>query len=228
MHEWNIQSRAHACSACAQGFVDKQTYRTVLFEEAGELRRTDICEACAKAHGNVKDRPGFISYWQGVYEAPPPPTNDAIQKETAETILRKLTQANDPKYAPAAYILAVMLERKRLLKVKEQIRREGQRIFVYEQTKTGDIFTITDPNLHLSQLAQVQQDVSQLLEHGLPADPNTVTPPVTEAAPSETSATVTETAATIAPDPAIAPPAAVENLADTPAPLPVGETPATT
>ena len=46
---------------------------------------------------------------------------DAIQKETAETILRKLIEQNDPRYAPAAYILAVMLERKRILKVKEQI-----------------------------------------------------------------------------------------------------------
>jgi len=38
-----------------------------------------------------------------------------------------------------------MLERKRLLKVKEQIAREGQRVFIYEQPATGDVFTIVDP-----------------------------------------------------------------------------------
>ncbi|MEY4916751.1 MAG: hypothetical protein RL616_664 [Verrucomicrobiota bacterium] len=167
MNEWNIQSRAHVCETCTQPFADKQPYHTVLFEEAKELRRSDICEPCAKKSDEPKKRDGFISHWQGVYEAPPAVPVDAIQKDTAETILRKLTEQNDPRYAPAAYILAVMLERKRILKVKEQIRRDGQRIFIYEQPKTGDIFTITDPNLHLNQLEAVQQDVAMLLEHGL-------------------------------------------------------------
>jgi hypothetical protein len=86
--------------------------------------------------------------------------------------LRKLIEQNDPRYAPAAYILAVMLERKRILKVKEQITRDGQRVFVYEQPKTGDIFTIADPDLHLNQLEAVQRDVAMLLEQGLnPAVP---------------------------------------------------------
>jgi hypothetical protein len=63
----------------------------------------------------------------------PPPVSDPIHKDTAETLLRKLIEQNDPRYAPAGYILAVMLERKRVLKVKEQIVRDGKRVFIYEQ-----------------------------------------------------------------------------------------------
>jgi hypothetical protein len=74
---------------------------------------------------------------------------------------------NNPRHAAAGYILAVMLERKRILKVKEQIVRDGQRVFIYEQPKTGDIFTIADPNLRLDQLEEVQRDVAMLLEQGL-------------------------------------------------------------
>src|SRR6185369_4860321 len=92
---------------------------------------------------------------------------EAIQKGDAETLLRKLIERNDPTHAAASYILAVMLERKRILKVKEQIRSEGKRIFIYEQPKTGDVFTIPDPDLQLNQLEEVQRDVAQLLEHGL-------------------------------------------------------------
>jgi hypothetical protein len=181
MNEWNIQSRAHACEACSQPFADKQAYRTILFEEGKELRRSDICEPCAQKAGDARRRAGFISQWHGIYEAPAPVV-DAIQKETAETVLRKLIEQNEPRYAPAAYILAVMLERKRILKVKEQLQRDGQRVFIYEQPKTGDIFTIADPNLHLDQLEQVQHDVAQLLEHGLNLPP----------AATDTSATVVE------------------------------------
>jgi hypothetical protein len=168
MNEWNIQSRAHACEACAQPFADQQPYHTILLDEKAGLRRSDICEPCWQKNfaTDATSRAGFISHWQGIFEVPPPVV-DAIQKETAETLLRKLIEQNDPAHAAAAYILAVMLERKRLLKVKEQLKRDGQRIFVYEHPKTGDIFTIADPDLHLDQLEQVQQDVANLLEHGL-------------------------------------------------------------
>jgi len=170
MNEWNIQSRAHACTACEKHFTDKQHYHTVLFEDQAEFRRQDLCEDCWQRDfgPDARERKGFISYWQGVYEVPPPPT-EAIHKENAETLLRKLIEQNDPAHAPAAYILAVMLERKRLLKIKEQIKRDGQRIFIYEQPKTGDVFTIADPDLQLNQLEAVQRDVAHLLEHGFEA-----------------------------------------------------------
>jgi len=166
--EWNIQSRAHACAACGKSFADKQSYHTLLYDERAEMRRLDVCDPCWQAqHSNgARDRKGFISYWHGVYEAPPPRT-DPIQKENAESLLRKLMELKDPRHAATAYILAVMLERKRLLKIKEEIVREGQRVFVYEQPRTGDIFTIGDPNLQLNQLEVVQRDVAALLEHGL-------------------------------------------------------------
>ena len=191
MNEWNIQSRAHACEACGQPFADKQPYRTVLSEAGSELRRSDICEPCAQINGDDRARAGFISQWHGIFEVPPPVT-DAIHKDTAETLLRKLVEQNDPQHAPAAYILAVMLERKRILKVKEQIKRAGKRIFIYEQPKTGDIFTIADPDLHLHQLEQVQHDVAHLLEHGLnPPAPAAETVAPTEPATNETPAAET-------------------------------------
>jgi hypothetical protein len=182
MTEWNIQSRAHVCEACGRHFTDKETYHTLLFDDKAQFRRSDICQACWQRQysDGARDRKGFISYWHGVYHAPAPP-NEPIQKETAESLLRKLIELNDPQYIPAGYILAVMLERKRLLKVKEQIVRDGQRVFIYEQPTSGDIFTVVDPNLQLNQLESVQRDVAALLEQGLnppaaqpiPADPET-------------------------------------------------------
>ena len=189
MNEWNIQSRGHACEACGKTFADKEAYHTVLFDEKQDFRRSDICVSCWQAeHGETsRERKGFVSHWQGIYEAPvmaPEP----IHKDTAESLLRKLIELNDPKYIPAGYILAVMLERKRLLKVKEQLMRDGRRVFVYEHPKTGDIFTIVDPALQLNQLEAVQHDVATLLEHGL-------NPPTTEAPAEPAAPAVAETGA---------------------------------
>jgi hypothetical protein len=196
MNEWNIQSRAHACEACAKPFADKQPYHTLLLDEPPELRRSDICEPCwqKQSAADARSQTGFISHWQGIYEAPAPVV-DAIQKETAESVLRKLIEQNEPRYAPAAFILAVMLERKRILKVKEQIVRDGQRVFVYEQPKTGDIFTIADPNLHLDQLEEVQRDVAALLEGGLNPAPPVVAELVAAAAENESAPSSAESVA---------------------------------
>ena len=190
MNEWNIQSRGHVCEACGKSFANHETFHTVLCDARRDFRRSDICVACWKKDysENARERKGFISYWHGVYEAPVA-APEVIQKDTAETLLRKLVALNDPRYVPAGYILAVMLERKRLLKVKEQFTREGRRVFIYEHPKTGDIFTIVDPNLQLNQLAEVQHDVARLLEHGLdtptptPAPTPATTPPPAAADP---------------------------------------------
>ncbi len=194
--DWNIQSRGHGCEACVRSFADKESYHTMLVEERSELKRSDICVACwDKQFNEARDRKGFISHWQGVYNAPPAHAPDAIQKETAETVLRKLIELNDPKNIPAAYILAVMLERKRLLKIKEQLTRDGRRVFLYEQPKTGDLFTIVDPDLQLNQLEQVQHDVATLLEHGF-NPPSTAPSGAAPSAVNETAAAaVAETSA---------------------------------
>jgi hypothetical protein len=51
-------------------------------------------------------------------------------------------------------------------------------VFIYEQPRTGDIFTIADPDLRLDQLEAVQRDVAALLEHGLnpPAAETSISP----------------------------------------------------
>lgn len=173
MNEWNIQSRGHACQACNRHFADQQAYHTLLLDERREIHRIDVCEACWAGNYSeeIRRRPGFVSHWQGVYEAAPAVAQDPIKKENAETLLRKIIEQNDSRFAAAGYILAVMLERKRVLKVKEQFMRDGQRVFIYEQPRTADLFTITDPALQLNQLEAVQRDVASLLENGLP-DPN--------------------------------------------------------
>ena len=197
MNDWNIQSRAHQCQACGKPFADKQSFHTLLLDEKHDYLRLDVCDGCWKSQYSqgAQERKGFVSYWQGTYLAPPAAPPEAIRKDTAETLLRKLVELNDRAYAATAFILAVMLERKRLLKVKEQIRTEGRRVFLYEQPETGDLFSIPDPQLQLNQLEQVQRDVAHLLEHGLPA------PPAPEAMPAEPLAPAAAPGETAAPAP---------------------------
>lgn len=170
--EWNIQARAHACQSCKKEFADKETFHTLLFDGKAGYERFDVCQECwnQQYSQGANERKGFVSYWQTVYTVPPAAPPEPIQKENAEGLLRKLMELNDPSYGPALYILAAMLERKRIIKVKTQLSKDGQRVFIYEHPRSGDLFQIADPNLQLHQLEGVQHQVLHLLQHGLPGE----------------------------------------------------------
>ena len=107
--------------------------------------------------------------------APPPP--EPIQKETAETLLKKLCESNDPTQAASRYILAVMLERKKFLIHRDTVKGDdGQDLLVYEHKVTGESYTIPDPHLRLDQLTEVQQQITTLLH---PACETAPAPPAT-------------------------------------------------
>ncbi|HEY6169898.1 MAG TPA: hypothetical protein VI454_17800 [Verrucomicrobiae bacterium] len=191
MIDWNLQSRAHECQSCQKPFADREAYHTLLSDEKIGYRRHDVCDACWQtqfSHG-ANARKGFISHWQGVYEAPPAAAPDPIKHETAESLLRKLIEQNDPAHAAARYILAVMLERKRLLKVRDQLQQDGKRVFVYEHAGNGDVFTIVDPELQLHQLEAVQREVGELMAHGLNPPPSDVAQTPAAPAPEVVAAT---------------------------------------
>lgn len=160
MTDWDIQPRASACSSCQAPFGDGQTYHTLLSLTAEGYRRRDLCAAC---YGSAS-RDGVFSYWQGEYRLPPPPPPEPIERNTAESVLRKLVASDDPSHAAARYILAVMLERKRILKHRDTVHEpDGRELLVYEHAETGESFTIPDPKLRLDQLEEVHQQVAALL-----------------------------------------------------------------
>lgn len=161
MTEWDIQSRANACNVCQRPFADKEAYHTLLSMDASGYARRDLCGVCFTS----APRDGVLSYWQGEYKVPPAPPAEPIQKETAETLLRKLVESTDSAHTSARYILAVMLERKRILKHRDTVNEENGsgELLVYEHVRTGESFTIPDPHLRLDELTQVQQEVAALL-----------------------------------------------------------------
>ena len=175
-NDWAIKHRSDVCTATQRPFEPGEYFYTLLFRDAEGFRREDLTEqAWATRNENIQP----FSFWRSKFEPAPAAPPEPLAKENAEQLFRRLVSSKNPP-ANACYVLAVMLERKRLLKVKEQLVRDGQRIFIYEQPQTGDLFTIVDPGLQLNQLDAVQRDVAALLEHGL-------NPPVPQApaAPGE-------------------------------------------
>ena len=75
-------------------------------------------------------------------------------------MLRRLIDENEEKSENARYILAAMLERKKILKpvaVKEEAK---SKMLFYEHFKSGEAFIVRDPLLKLNELDAIQEEVS--------------------------------------------------------------------
>jgi hypothetical protein len=159
--DWTIQGRSHQCAATGHPFTEGEHFYTILYYEKGEYRREDLSEEAFKSR-NENVAP--FSFWRSKYEPPVPQHVDTVTKQTAEDLLRKYMDDTDVEHGNARYILALMLERKRILKEREVKRGEdGVLARIYEHGKTGEIFVIPDPELRLDQVAEIQQQVASLL-----------------------------------------------------------------
>ena len=161
--EWNIKSRGHVCSICQKPLIDKAPVVSVLKELPDGYERQDCHPECWKTA--PRDWAPF-SQWEGVYVAPPPPDarKEPLKKETADELLRRLISLDDPAMKNVVYVLAVMLERSKILVERDAREQEDSSIIrVYEHRKTGESFIVLDPRLRLENLAEVQQQVVALL-----------------------------------------------------------------
>jgi hypothetical protein len=181
--DWTIHSRSHQCAKTGEPFVEGQPFYTLLFLENGEYRREDLCE---DAFRDRPEAPAPFSFWRSKFVPPPAHEPEAVTKQTAEDLLRRYMEELSPEHSNARYFLALMLERKRILKEVEVKREGGSVTRIYEHGKTGEVFVIPDPQLKLAELEQVQAQVASQLG-GQPADPAaapTVEPAEPGASPS--------------------------------------------
>jgi len=160
-NEWPIKHRADVCARTGRAFQPGEQFYTLLFREGDTFRREDLSEeAWAQRNENIQP----FSFWKSRYEPPAATPPEPLGKENAEELLRRLLAENNPANANACYVLAVMLERKRILKQVKTEATADRPVLIYEHAKTGDAFIVPDARPRLDEIEHVQQEVAQLLE----------------------------------------------------------------
>ena len=167
LHEpWSIKSRAHVCAVSERHFEDGESFCTAIFpdpESSGYLRKDFSADAWEQ---RGEDGAVPFSFWQSVYRAPVKEEEVEITEESPEDLLRRLIEEDEEHTENVRYILAIMLERKKqLVEVDNQPTATGI-IRIYEHRKSGDVFIVKDPNIPLSEVEKVQDEVAILLENG--------------------------------------------------------------
>ncbi|HRZ86357.1 MAG TPA: hypothetical protein P5287_00930 [bacterium] len=183
--EWNIQLPSKTCANCAGQFGDKDPCHSVLAMNNVELIRRDYCAACFEGIREQAKSDAGSAYWKTVYKLVlPPPKVDPVKKDKVESLLRAyLAGEIDDETKKICYLLAVMLERKRVLKHLKTFSdtQNDKRVLAYQHAKTGESFAIPDPGLAMTEIPQLQARVKELLDtmDRPPAAPMPADPPPT-------------------------------------------------
>lgn len=160
-NDWPIKHRADACARTQRAFAAGEQFYTLLFREGDGFRREDVSEEAWTAR-NENIQP--FSFWRTRYEPPPPAAPEPLGKQNAEDLLRRLLAENNPGHANACYVLAAMLERKRLLKQIPPGAESDPHAVIYEHAKSGDVLIVPNVHLRLDELDAVQREVGDLLK----------------------------------------------------------------
>lgn len=177
---WHVRSRSRECAATKRAFTDGESIVTALFpdpESSGYLRRDYSLDAWKELPAD-SEKP--FSFWKSTFSAPSgaAETQNPVEKISPEELLVRLIEEDEDHTENTRYILAVMLERQKLLRETDNQRTPNGILRVYEHRKTGEVFLVRDPDIPLSQVEAVQNEVFILLENNgrtpqpdIPAEP---------------------------------------------------------
>lgn len=163
--KWSISARSHSCSLSGEKFTDGQTFYTAIYpdpDSSGYLRR-DFSESSWSQRPAAYQRP--FSSWKNTYHAPEKEDTETVTREDAKTLLTRLLEEDEEHTENTRYILALMLERKKLLRETDHQRTPSGTLRIYEHRNSKEILIIRDPNIPLSELPALQLEVSALLNN---------------------------------------------------------------
>ncbi len=174
--DWKIRSRNPKCEHSGKDFVDGEEFYTCIFEgteEEGFIRRDYSASVWDEVKNTLNPKP--FSRWKSVFELPVVESEtDAIQDNSAEGMLRRMLDEDDPATENTRYILALMLERKKTLLPVDVKETEVRRLLFYEHKDSGDVFIVADPQLKLDEIESIQAEVTFLLnQEGDEGEPST-------------------------------------------------------
>lgn len=168
IQDWKIRTTQAKCELTGDAFEDGQKFYTCIFEDPTDpesesfIRRDYAVESWEKVRGDDSQAP--FSFWKSTYKAPVVTVDKkALADTSAEGMLQRFVEEDDPKTENARYILALMLERKKVLVPTDIKETETRKLLFYRYELTGDVVVVADPGLKLDEIEAVQSEVGALL-----------------------------------------------------------------
>ncbi len=161
---WHIKSRAHQCSISEKPFADGEVFFTAIFPdpELDGYLRSDFSQEAWESR--EKEAPLPFSFWRTVYRTPEVEAEVTIvDKDDPESLLKMMIEQDEAHTENTRYILAIMLERKKILIETDSQKTRTGLLRIYEHRYSGEVFIVKDPLIPLREITPLQEEVQKML-----------------------------------------------------------------
>ena len=160
--DWDIAKSERRCSACDKEFAEEDPFFSALFDTGAEFVRKDYCPACWESTEHEK---APFSFWKTEVPKEDEPKKVFVDDNVIFDFFRRLA---DEEHIPARrnfrYILALMLMRKKKLKLTDVKHQDGNEYLVLRRSRSKELHRVLDPKLSEEELTQVRDELTQILE----------------------------------------------------------------
>ncbi len=153
--EWHISKSNQTCAACSERFQPEQPYYSALLEQEASFVRHDYCLNCFQDR-----RPAHVYYyWKtAIPEALAAKSKPVLDVASVLDFFRRLAGDRDPQRMAFRYVLALMLTRKKALKLGGGERgKNGMEYWVFVERRGGERHEVVQPSLSEGELASISQ-----------------------------------------------------------------------
>jgi hypothetical protein len=156
--EWNMPRRADQCSACGHVFEIGETFEARLYAAQGDYQRRDFCLNCP-----APTDPVAIGTWRTHRPEPAAKRAQAFDREAIYGFFQRFEDAHDPERVQFRFVLALLLWRKKVLKLEQTGAVDGHEVWDFLMPRTGTAHRVTRPALDEDQLERLSSQLEQIL-----------------------------------------------------------------
>ena len=185
--DWRLPAPAEQCARCESALEVGADCTVVLaFGEEGPTRE-DLCATCGEV---PSDDPAAV-FWRHKV-----PTRDASRPVVDYALLREMFERmlgrSEPAYQRLSYLVALVLLRKRSLRLRGFEVRDGKEVMVVVRKVGEPELIVPAPLLDAEALVETREQLTRLLHADLPADATTGELPSLEVDPEPEAAAASE------------------------------------
>lgn len=161
-NDWSMPPRTERCAACARAFEVGETFQACLIQVGEDYQRQDYCLTCP-----VPASPAPVGVWRTRRPEPAARRLQPFDREAICAFFERLDGCDDPARLRFRFVLALLLWRKKVLKLEHTRTTDPGEAWEFAMPRTGATYVVPRPDLDVEQL----EHLSDQLEHLLAGQP---------------------------------------------------------
>jgi hypothetical protein len=160
---YDVPKSAGKCAVSGRDIVAGDKFIAAVRETAIGLERVDVAPECWEGF----DRTGLLGFWQTTMRQPEEKRKVFVDDEVLCSLFERLSDATEPAKINFRFMLALVLMRKRFIVYEDTRHEEGRDLWIVRMKGRDERLNLIDPKLNESEMAEVSQQLGQILNEEL-------------------------------------------------------------